>query len=401
MNLASLLATAALAFAPGPQVAERPLAPDGKPGLGDSSSLRDLLEGARVTHDAGREFVGQLLGLAAEVRLQQSAAAETYRAAGYFELGVGEDDVATLAEVLRTAQADPVGALAGGGERAHKLATALLDTRLRARLRLGQGVELDAREVSSGLAVLRGADEGFVQLEEREAQAIARRVDLAASRLRARRIDFLALRGRSGPRAKPADAPRESPDIAALLAAAAEPDPVRARMACAPLLQKADEHAELMWSALAFARLEADTAETLAWRERALAEGARLRKEALTYLPETTEGRAAPMEIASLRKHERVRWSGFRAREGLAQDPLDDVLAYAAAHAADFQWGSLESRPLFDRFLVLRGIRHYDSRTLQGRKLDDWEEEALLSVQKAFEPPPRRPPPDKSMVGGR
>lgn len=399
MILASLLA-ALLALGSAAQKVERPLAPDGKPGLGDASTLRQLLEGARVTHDEGRAFVGELLGLAAEVRLQQSAAAEGYRAAGYFELAVGADDLETLGEVLRAAQADPVRALSGGGARARTLATALLDTRLRARTRLGQGLELDAREVSAGLAVLRGADEGFVQLEEREAQAIARRVDLAASRLRSRRIDFLALRSRSAPGAKAPNPPHEPPDVAALLAAAADPDAVRARRACAPLLQKADEHAELMWSALASARLEAQTEEDLAWRERSLTEAARLRKEALTYLPETPEGRAAPMEIASLRKHERVRWSGFRAREGLAHDALDDVLAYAAAHAADFQWGSIESRPLFDRFLVLRGIRHYDSRTLQGRKLDPWEEEALLSVQKAFEPPPR-PPPDKSTFSGR
>jgi hypothetical protein len=102
-----------------------------------------------------------------------------------------------------------------------------------------------------------------------------------------------------------------------------------------------------------------------------------------------------------MRKSERVRWAGFRARDGLASDPLDDVLAFVAAHAADFQWGSLESVPLYDRFLVLRGIRHYDHRTLAGRRLDAWEDEALLAVQRPYDPPPRPRVPEEDPRGGR
>jgi hypothetical protein len=399
MNFASLLAAVTLTIGWVTQNGERPLAPDGQPGLGDEASLRELIESVRTTRDEGRQFVGQLLGLANEVRLLEIAAAEGYRAAGYFELVAPDASAEAIAEALHETQADPVRWLKGGGKRERILAAALLDARLRARLELAKGVELDASEVSRGLAVLRGADEGFVQLTVEEAQGIARRIDLAASRLRARRSDFLALRGRLGPRARqPAEA-RESPEVVALLAAAADPDPARARAALTPLLESAQQRVELMWSALSFARLAQVSAETLAWRERSLAEAARLRGEALTYLPESEQGRSAPMEIASMRKHERVRYSGFRARDGLAQDPLDDVLAYLAGHAADFQWGSIESRPLFDRFLVLRGIRHYDSRTLQERKLDAWEQEALIVVQRAFEQPPR-PPPDKALRGG-
>jgi hypothetical protein len=406
MNFASLLAAVAVTLgviAPkgvGDQKADRPLAPDGQPGLGDEGSLRELIESVRATRDEGRQFVGQLLGLASEVRLLETAAAESYRAAGYFDLVAADANAEAIEEALHAAQLDPVRALKGAGERQRTFAVALLDARLRARLELAKGAELDANEVSRGLAVLRGADEGFVQLTEEEAQGIARRIDLAASRLRARRSDFLALRGRAGPSGRPTSDARESPEVVALLAAAADPDSARARAALTPLLESAQRRVDLMWSALAFTRLAQATAETLAWRERSLAEAARLRTEALTYLPESEQGRAAPMEIASMRKHERVRYSGFRAREGLAQDPLDDVLAYLAGHAADFQWGSIESRPLFDRFLVLRGIRHYDSRTLQQRKLDAWEEEALIVVQRAFEQPPPRPPPDKALRRG-
>jgi len=408
MNIAGLLAAFALSLGVATQKGavaqkgERPLAPDGQPGLGDESSLRELIEAVRSNHDEGRQFVGQLLGLANEVRLLETAAAESYRAAGYFDLvasGASENADA-IGDALHAAQVDPVRSLKGAGERQRTLAVALLDTRLRARLELAKGVDLDANEVTHGLAVLRGADEGFVQLTEPEAQGIARRVDLAASRLRARRSDLLALRGRSGPSTRQASEARESPEVIALLASAADPDAASARAALTPLLEAAQHRVDQMWSALSFARLAQATSETLAWRERSLTQAARLRGEALTYLPESEEGRAAPMEIASMRKHERVRYSGFRARDGLALDPLDDVLAYLAGHAADFQWGSLESRPLFDRFLVLRGIRHYDSRTLQDRKLDAWEEEALIVVQRAFEQPPPRPPPDKAMRAG-
>ena len=82
----------------------------------------------------------------------------------------------------------------------------------------------------------------------------------------------------------------------------------------------------------------------------------------------------------------RCRWAHFKAREGLAIDPLDEDLTWVAAHAIEFLVGPIESRSLFDRFLALRGLRAHDYRTLKGRDLDGREEEALEVVQRPLMP---------------
>jgi len=400
MSLPTLLLTLALGLTGSLQDAS-PRAPDGQRGLGAATPQGDLLRVFRTTDDEERAFLAELAGLESELRLVLAGLAESYRSRGLFELlePRAERSLDGLHAAWRAAEEDLRPALAAGGARARLLAEMALDTRLRVRARLLERVALDGREVRAGLAVLRGAAEGFVLLTDEEAHAIAQRVDLAASRLRARRKDLMALR----PRPSASTGPRDDPDVVALLAVARGPDEAKARAGVERTLAEARERAERMWSALFLGRLEAETGQLLEWRERSLAEAARLREEALVYLPDSEAGQEAPPEVAAMRKHERVRWAGFRAREGLASDPLDDVLAFVAAHAADFQWGSMESVPLYDRFLVLRGIRHYDHRTLAGRALDPWEDEALLAVQRPYQPPPRPQPRrgDDDRRGGR
>ena len=58
----------------------------------------------------------------------------------------------------------------------------------------------------------------------------------------------------------------------------------------------------------------------------------------------------------------------------------------AAAQGLDFLWGAIESRPYYDRYLALRGIRLHDHRTMKDRKLTPREETALFVVQRGATP---------------
>ena len=103
------------------------------------------------------------------------------------------------------------------------------------------------------------------------------------------------------------------------------------------------------------------------------------------------EGKAAPDALKALAKHERIRGAGYLATKGLEIDPLDDVLAWIAAHSAEFLYGIGQSRPWFDRFLALRGLRAHDHRSFSGRTLDEREREALDAVQRSTLPQPGKP----------
>ena len=148
------------------------------------------------------------------------------------------------------------------------------------------------------------------------------------------------------------------------------------------------ERLELMLGTLFTRRFAAapQVRAQLDWRQRMRARAAPLLAEARVYLPESDSRAAAPPEIAAMRHSDRLRWAERRALEGLAFDPLDRELAFIAAHGGDFVWGDIQSRPLYDRFLALSGIRAHDDRTIRGRELTPRELEALVVVQRPFAP---------------
>lgn len=365
-------------------------APDGQPGLLNEGSQGDYLRPFRSQDELSRTQLASLRGVSSEVRILIAGALESYRGAGYLELlGSGsEHDIAALHAAWDEASVDPLATLSGRDrEAARAFARMAVDERFLVRAELLRDFELDVREVDAGLSVLEGAATSFVQLGDEELQAIATRVDLAASRLRALRSDLLALRSAPSGRKAPL-----GPQAKALLACGRREDRGEAERELRVLLGGAQEKVELMKRALFSARLDARIQQQLGWRERALGEARMHLEQARTALPGALPPEEVPAEILAMRKHDRLRLAGMRARQGLAVDPLNAELAYVVAHAADFQWGWLESRPLYDRFLFLSGIRHYDHRSMKGRRLTPREQEALIVVQ-APDNPGRRPVP--------
>lgn len=363
-------------------------APDGQPGFGDRFELSSVLDLVRASREEERAWLGTLDALGGEVGLLFATSAEEYRSRGYFTFldPSSGTDLRALHELWREAAIDPEPILVRGGPRARALAGMLLDSRFRVRAQLHEDFELERTEVAKGLAVLRGAATSFVTLTLDEARAIASRVDASAARLRAMRSDLMALRGSAS---STPETVATDPAVAELLAAARTEDPATRRSALSKRFSDAIMRTDRMSSALFSTRLLPSIESHLVWRESIFAEASARRVESLTYMPGTPESQEAPPQVQQLKKHERIRWAGYSARAGLAADPLDETLAFVAARAADYQWGSLESRALYDRFLFLRGIRHFDHRTIKDRQLNEWEAEALSAVQRPM--PHERP----------
>lgn len=362
------------------------LAPDGQRGLGAHTELPTLLSLVRSTRDADREFFNSLRALSTEVRILVASTAERYRQRGYFTLLIAttSSDIDALHRAVRTLEVDPLPRLASKDPGAKALAGMLLDPRFKARANVLEGWAFELRELDHGLDVLRAATDGFVVLSQAEASNIAARVDLSASLLRAMRNDLQALSPSASQAAE--DTMRaEAVKELARVASAPEGEGVR-RVAVARMLEQTRAEAARIESVLFTPRLAHQAAELLEWRTRIFQESQPRRADALLWLPDTAEGRAAPAEIASAPRTERFRRGAAVARAGLVIDPLDEDLAWVAAHGTDFHWGIPESRPFYDRFLALRGIRSHDHRTHQDRELNAREREALDAVQRTLIP---------------
>jgi hypothetical protein len=374
----------ALAFAPA-RSQSNATAPDGQRGLGAQTPLADLLSLARSTRDDDRRFLADLHALGTEIRILVATTAERYRQRGYLQLLDSSEPqtLDALHAAFHTLELDPLARLARDDAFAQVLARALLDVRFRARVGVLEGWEFETQEIERGLGVLRAATDGYVVLIQEEASNIAARVDLSATLLRAMRNDLQVLRA-SEP--EPPDRAGEAATAELLrVARDTEGEGVR-RAAIERMVSAARVEAAKIESVLFTPRVAHQVAALLEWRSRIFQESESLRRDALSWLPDTVEGRAATEDFTRIAKDERIRRAAAVARQGLAIDPLDDVLAWVAGHALDFHWGVPESRPWFDRFLALHGIRAHDHRTYQSRELDRREREALDVVQRPILP---------------
>ena len=371
--LAALLlaspASPAQAPTPRPQHAAG-VAPDGEPGLGTGRKIRDLERFLRS--DAGRAHLASWAALERDVGVLISLAAEGERASGYHELLPGREQTTEAVRAAfrdRATRADAI--LRKGTSDRALFARMLADARFRARLGVLEGLEAERADLRRGLALFSAELAGFAALSDLEADAAARRVDLAAARLRAAKLDLEALRERRG----------EDPwkqDAEELVALAR--DPAREADLLGQIARCADR-AERLAAGLFTRRNAKELEPAIAEREGRKARAASVLAEVRTLLPETADREQVSREVAAMPKHRRCELATWRALEGLAEDPLSEDLEWCAGAAKDFLRGALESRAYFDRYLALRGIRAHEHATLKGRELTKEERRALEVVQ--------------------
>ena len=362
-----------------PAQVETPKAPDGRPGLSGRGSAHDLSRVlVRPKTAEERQLAGDLLGLEAACELRFALAAQKLDERRCMDL-VADKATGTLKE--QTARFDELAAraateLAVGDDRARSFAVCLLDPAFGVRHAALRGVERELTELSSGLAILMASQSGFVSLSDEEASGIARRIDRSAALLRTLNSDMDLLEASDF-----AGEPLEEDAVDALIAAARIPrQDARAKLLQSQL-DPIQEKVGRMAGSLSSSRLRRALSAELVARRAALEKAAARVPELDLLIPGRIAEELVPEEIQSMSKQDRHSLALRHALEGLAEDPFSPELTFYAAVATDWIADSTRSRPWFDRYLALRGVRAHDHRTYQGRKLAPDEQRALDVVQ--------------------
>jgi hypothetical protein len=374
-------------------------APDGERGFGPGRTVRDLARLLRSPAEEDRGFVASLYELEDELRVLLAMATEHYKASGYFDLlliakreklpSTGTQEAARtpleeLGDAFRARATHASAALEKGGPAADLLARLLVDTRFRVRAQVIEGLEFEIADLRAGLAVLFAELDGFTGLKDGEADAIASRVDLSASRLRAAKLDLEVLR-EDGADGRVVET--WGKDLEALFELIRTDDVERRSRELPEMLAKLEERESNMSSALFTTRLETNLADEIEKRQKDVGAA----QELLPRVRALVLGEKSDPKIKALSKNQRYTEAARDATAGLALDPLAEELNFLQGEISDFLQGSLESRRFFDRYLALRGIRVHDYRTYQGKSLSREERRAIDVVQAAGGPQPGMP----------
>jgi hypothetical protein len=356
-------------------------APDGERGFGSGRSMREVERLLRSTDAEDRAFVASLREIASDVRVLLGLISARYRELGYFALLDSKEEASLerLGYLFRERAARAAEELERGDDAAVLLCRMLVDARFRARANVIDGLEFESLELEGGLALFFASLDGHAALDDREAELLARRVDLAAARLRNMRLDLEALR----------ESPRDLepdwvPDLEELTALARARDRARLERELPPVLSRLDLREQQMSNALFTWRQAAELQPLLEQRAAAFTRAQEILPRVRDLVPET--GEHAPAEVRAQPKSRRYAEAAGRAVEALSFDPLSEELNYLAGLASDFLHGEIESRRYFDRFLALRGIRAHDDRTYRDRRLTREEARALDAVQRIGQP---------------
>lgn len=368
-------------------------APDGEKGFGLERSMRDLERLLRSSAEEDRGHVAALYRLEQDIRVLLAMATDRYEELGYFGLldvaqreeerqtRAGEEWLTPLERLdaaFRERSARAGVELRDGGPTAELFAKLLVDSRFRTRALVIEGLEFEMLDLRAGMAVLQAHLDGFANLRDDEAATIARRVDLAASRLRAAKLDLEALREER----KDATAMEAwGKDLEILLALVRSNDPDRIDRELPTVLERLDQREASMAAALFTTRLDAKLGGEIDRRALAISTAADLLSKIRPYFPGTPESEKADPEIKSLSKSRRYAYVSRAVVEALNYDPLNEELNWFGGESSDYLWGAMESRRWFDRFLALRGIRVHDHRTFKDRTLTREEKRAIDAVQ--------------------
>jgi len=343
-------------------------------------SQRDLTVLFRSAEGEDAAFLMRLFDLQREVHLLSALAAGRYEQRGYFAVleeareAALRKDVEVLHRRFQEFLRDRVRAPMSEAS-ARAFARMLFDPNFRARSAALDAQRSELRRLRGVLALFTVHAHGRADLRKGdEINQLADAADLSASRLRALRLDLQVLY-------EPAAGARRLPDSAEVDALV--PLLVRGDASLPRTLQEAERS-----SARQLGRMQTilftprfDQRWHTAMRERDIRErnARRAYEEVLRLLPLTDAGRRETA-FDHMSTGDRYRQAAATAAEGLRLDPLHPELHYTIALALDFFAGRNLSTPHYDRFLALRGIRHWDYRTFGFRDLNDMEEYALLAV---------------------
>lgn len=368
-------------------------APDGEKGFGPDRTMRDIERLLRSSAEEDRGQKDSLFRLEQDIRVLLAMATDRYEEQGYFglldvaqreeerETRAGEEWLTPLERLdaafrERTARAGVV--LQEGGPPAELFAKLLVDSRFRTRALVIEGLEFEMLDLRAGMSVLQAHLDGFANLRDAEGDAIARRVDLAASRLRAAKLDLEALREE---RKDASGSEAWGKDLEILLALIRSNDPNRMASELPTVLQRLEQREASMSAALFTTRLDAKLSGEIDRRALAISTAADLLSKIRPYFPGTPESEKADPEVKSLSKSQRYAYASRAVVEALTYDPLNEDLNWFGGESSDFLWGSIESKRWFDRYLALRGIRVHDHRTFKDRTLTREEKRAIDAVQ--------------------
>jgi hypothetical protein len=392
-TLGSMLATASIGASVPPNVLGRsvilleeedePLAPDGRPGFGTKGTAREVGRKFRSPSADESRFLKALMDLPGEILVIREMARRTYLQKGYFKL-LESRTSGELADLYKgfdeeVGKAESVFANRGAG--AELLASMMTDLRFQLREDLLRIYEDESPELRRGLGILAGSQNGFYDLKDGEVRAITKRVDLSAARLRAVRSDLDALRERGESRAPGEADPEWEQELLALRGIPTEAERVKALRG---IQMKVNGRKRRLESMLFTPRLEPQVKSDLD-RRRALQDQAELHLERVkTYLLIPPFDQNPTKELLDMPHGERHRFAMSEGLRGLDSDPMNAELCYWTGMAAWEFLDARHSRPWFDRFLALRGIRSDEQGTLKDRELTDYEKNALEKVLSAF-----------------
>ncbi len=353
---------------------------DGAPSFGASPVSRDIEGLFRNPTDPDLQFLASMRDLVVEVHTQLALAEARAIKRGLLNLlpttepgSPGFRLEQLLAEVSTLAK-DPFGKQLDQ-DQAISLARAVADGELLAYAPLIAAAREDVPLLLSSLDLLHGHTHGLVQLiEDSELSTVTASADLAAARLRAARTDLIRL-------ARPINrelAPLGQEELRVARGIAESSN--SARKDYFALRASGAQEGRMLRSASQLELFDKLHAEALGDRRRAQTATVAVAQRLPRFLPIFDSQRKVGEPWAEMSASERAKLAVKLGSDALAKDPLNADLTYQVALGLEFSSGKRAAEPYLDRFLVLRGIRHYDHRTFRDRNLDVFEQYAMLRI---------------------
>ena len=351
-------------------------APDGELGFGDALTRRDASVLFRAPDEAQALNLMELLrSLPSDVNVLLACANATYRARGYHQ--ILDHRLGELSEVYEAFHALDSAPFGRDWDESAALAFArmLADPRLRPRESLIQAAREELDELRDALRLFEVHSRGQASLDDDEVRRVAARADLAAARLRTVRRDLERLYE------SPANALATSDSLEILRAAQAlaSDDPKRSRNLSALRAQARTRSNDLQRGS-ALADFDLRHHKLLSERRDARRQANELLGEALVHLPIPTPGVMPDPKIEAMGHADRYKAARRISEQGCSLDPLNANLNYTLGLACEFASEKRASLTLFDRYLALRGIRHWEHTTFRDRPLSELEQYALEVV---------------------